>query len=221
MNRDFKGIWIPKHIWLDKNLSWTEKIILLEIHSFTSKEMECFFSNAYLAEFIGVSVPNITRSISSLIEKGYIEQTKFDGRNRYLRSLMSEELSLIKLTTQPNQIDEADSSKTESLYNNTNNNTTNKNGFDWEHYFEQMWLLYPNRSGKADARRHFKAKVKNDELLERFKTAMANYLKCEKVRNGFVKDGSTFFNQWEDWVSPTPSMMGRVQTNTNTAYKKL
>ena len=29
--RDFKGIWIPKEIWLDTRLNATEKIILVEI----------------------------------------------------------------------------------------------------------------------------------------------------------------------------------------------
>ena len=28
MKRDFKGVWIPKDIWLAKNLSWTEKLVL-------------------------------------------------------------------------------------------------------------------------------------------------------------------------------------------------
>ncbi len=32
-SRDFKGIWIPKEIWLSDQLSLMEKILLVEIHS--------------------------------------------------------------------------------------------------------------------------------------------------------------------------------------------
>ena len=31
--RDFKGIWIPKDIWLSKELSLMEKVLFVEIHS--------------------------------------------------------------------------------------------------------------------------------------------------------------------------------------------
>ena len=36
MERLIKGIWIPIEIWQDKSLSWNEKILLMEIDSFTS-----------------------------------------------------------------------------------------------------------------------------------------------------------------------------------------
>jgi len=26
MERDFKGVWIPKEVWLDENLTWMEKL---------------------------------------------------------------------------------------------------------------------------------------------------------------------------------------------------
>lgn len=45
MERQTKGIWIPIEIWEDKNLSWNERILLLEIDSFTTKDKDCFISN--------------------------------------------------------------------------------------------------------------------------------------------------------------------------------
>jgi len=33
MKRDFKGIWIPKEIWLNENLTLQEKVFLVEIES--------------------------------------------------------------------------------------------------------------------------------------------------------------------------------------------
>jgi hypothetical protein len=32
-NRDFKGVWIPKEIWINTDLSIIEKVLLVEIDS--------------------------------------------------------------------------------------------------------------------------------------------------------------------------------------------
>lgn len=72
LQRDFKGVWIPKEIWLDKNLSWTEKLILVEIDSL-SELNQCFASNEHFSEFIGVSKDRVTKIVASLKSKGYVE----------------------------------------------------------------------------------------------------------------------------------------------------
>jgi hypothetical protein len=41
MERDFKGVWIPKEIWLDERLNALEKIILTEIDSLDATERGC------------------------------------------------------------------------------------------------------------------------------------------------------------------------------------
>ena len=71
MERAFKGIWIPKEIWLDDNLNWVEKILLVEIDSLDNEE-GCFASNAYFANFFKLSKRRISELISSLNGKGYI-----------------------------------------------------------------------------------------------------------------------------------------------------
>lgn len=70
--RDFKGVWIPREIWLDRNLNWSEKLLLVEIDSL-AKNGECFASNAYFAEFFALSKDRISRLVTSLREKGYVE----------------------------------------------------------------------------------------------------------------------------------------------------
>jgi len=85
-NRLIKGVWIPIDIWDNETLNWTEKILLVQIDSYTSKETSCFFSNEYIAKLLKISVTQASRTISSLMKKGYIEQTGFDGRKRYIRS---------------------------------------------------------------------------------------------------------------------------------------
>jgi hypothetical protein len=73
--------------------------------------------------------------------------------------------------------------------------------------FENLWKQYPNRSGKKAALRHFKATVKSGDDLNEITKALENYLNSNNVRKGFVKNGSTWFNEWRDWVEPTDLMM--------------
>lgn len=71
MNRNFKGIWIPAHIWLDDNINLTEKCLLAEIDSLSDID-GCFASNQYFADFFGLSKDRISKLISGLRKKGYI-----------------------------------------------------------------------------------------------------------------------------------------------------
>ena len=86
MERLIKGIWIPIEIWQDKSLSWNEKILLMEIDSFTSKGHECYISNEYIAELLGVSMSWASKCLSHLMEIGYVKMVRFDGRKRYVES---------------------------------------------------------------------------------------------------------------------------------------
>ena len=86
--REVKGIWIPIGIWEDKNLTWNEKILFLEIDSFTTKEKDCYFSDEYIAQLLGVCTTRANKILSSLINKGYVIKTAFDGRKRYVKSAL-------------------------------------------------------------------------------------------------------------------------------------
>ena len=71
MNRDFKGIWIPKELWLNTELTMQEKIFLVEIDSLDNEE-GCFASNAYFAEFFQLSKSRVSQIIKSLETKELI-----------------------------------------------------------------------------------------------------------------------------------------------------
>lgn len=86
MDRDFKGVWIPRELWLSRDLTGNEKIVLFEIDSFTSQEKPCFISDEYIGELVGVTPKAANRIVSSLVKKGFVEKVGFDGRNRFLRS---------------------------------------------------------------------------------------------------------------------------------------
>lgn len=121
MERDFKGVWIPKEIWLDERLNALDKIILTEIDSLDMTERGCYASNRHIAEFCQCSETKVSTAISKLIKLGYLYVKSFDGRQRELKSRVS------KFERQDLKISEADlkNLKQSNTYNNTNNNTSN------------------------------------------------------------------------------------------------
>lgn len=88
MDRQFKGIWIPAEIWEAHDLSWNEKILLMEIDSFTAAGKDCYISNEYIAGLLGINETNASRTLSGLIKKGYVALIRFDGRHRYVESAL-------------------------------------------------------------------------------------------------------------------------------------
>lgn len=74
MERDFKGIWIDKSIWLNNELTVMEKLFLVEIDSLDN-ERGCFASNAHFSEFFQISKGRCTQIIKSLEAKKMVSVT--------------------------------------------------------------------------------------------------------------------------------------------------
>lgn len=124
MDRIVKGIWIPIEIWQNRSLSWNEKILLMEIDSFTAKDRECYISNEYIAELLGVSVSWASKCLSHLLELGLVRVVKFNGRQRYVESTIQFKSALNESSMQ-------DGTKVPYTYNNeyiNNNNSLYKKG---------------------------------------------------------------------------------------------
>lgn len=122
--RDFKGIWLPKEIWLDDDLNATDKIIFAEIDSLDVEDSEgCFASNEYLANFCKCSITKVSTSISKLIELGYVKVVKTDGRKRWLKT----SLSKFESQTNKNEKPEIQEMKDSNIPSNKDDKNSNKN----------------------------------------------------------------------------------------------
>lgn len=88
-NRDFKGIWIPRDVWLDNRLNMIEKSILMEIDSLDCEDSGCFASNEYLADFCQCSQTKVSNTISKLTKLGYVYTQSFNGKTRVLKSCLT------------------------------------------------------------------------------------------------------------------------------------
>ncbi len=123
MERIVKGIWIPIEIWQNRSLSWNEKILLMEIDSFTAKDRECYISNEYIAELLGVSVSWASKCLSHLLELGLVRVVKFDGRKRYVESTIQFKADLNESSMQDGtKVPHTDNNE----YININNNSLYK-----------------------------------------------------------------------------------------------
>jgi hypothetical protein len=122
-NRDFKGVWIPKEIWLNTDLSIIEKVLLVEIDSLDNSERGCFASNEYLASFVQLSEGRVANIISDLKKRKFIIQVFFDGRNRGLRISKSE--SSFNENVKPDLTKTGKQNPRKREHNNTMNNTDN------------------------------------------------------------------------------------------------
>lgn len=68
-----KGLWIPAEILLNKALSDKEKIILSMILYLSDETGSCFASNKYIASIVNVTSDRVSKIVSSLKKKEYIE----------------------------------------------------------------------------------------------------------------------------------------------------
>ena len=126
--RIVKGIWFPIEIWEADDLDWNEKILLLEIDSFTSKGLDCYMSNEYIAGMFKVSERKAADMVNDLIAKGYVIKTKFDGRRRFIESNIITKLAGQTCKKQQGRLAKksiADSQKMQTNYNKINNDSTN------------------------------------------------------------------------------------------------
>ena len=70
-------------------------------------------------------------------------------------------------------------------------------------WFDDLWKQYPRPLGRKAALRSFMGSVKTARGLDRIKVALVNYrakLVEEKTDPAYIQHGSTWFNNWDDWI---------------------
>jgi len=78
-----------------------------------------------------------------------------------------------------------------------------------EEFFDKVWSNYPDKVKRKEALRHFTASVKTEKDFTDIQTALENYkarLESEPTRP--TQNGSTWFNNWRDWIDAS-SQIGR------------
>ena len=215
MERDFKGVWIPREVWLDDSLSALEKVILIEIDSLDTEENHCYASNKYLAEFCQCSEIKVSQAIKKFIFLGYIEQISFDGRTRILKSRLKDCLNQTYKKYKADLKKISPINKENNIENNIDNikekNIKKEKDSLLIDEFETIWTRYPRHEGKQNAlKSYIKARHEGVDMVT-IKDAVESYRRmCESERREkrYIKQGSTWFNQrsWEDEYGTTKTL---------------
>lgn len=139
---------IPAGVRYDKELKDKAKLLYGEISSLSNKEGKCWATNSYFAELYDVSNETISRLISDLVDRGYIERVieyKEGTREikcRYLR------INTPLLTKTSIPIDEKINTPIDENVkeNNTSILIINKNKVVVEEYENEIGMLTPYQS---------------------------------------------------------------------------
>ena len=206
MERDFKGVWIPKEVWLDNRLNALDKVILTEIDSLDQGESGCYASNKYIADFCQCSERKVSDAITKLTKLGYIKLTSFDGRMRVLQSCLAKSASL------PRKNCEADTQNLlgSTIENNTVNNTdiTHSEIQDIFDMYHDICKSLPKVRLVTDKRKStVKARLKKygkEQIREAFEKAERS-----KFLTGQVKDFKASF----DWILNETNLAKIIEGN--------
>lgn len=214
--RSFQGVWIPKEIYLDERLGALEKILLVEIASLDNGD-GCFASNEYFAGFCQCSDKQVRNMIAKLKDLGLVEQVKFDGRKRWLKTRMEKTSMQTGKICHPDRknLPVSKTDTTKDIFNNIYNNINNishaapngtADGTAQEHW-EKFWDSYvPVKAGgrlvgkgsKATAEKKYKQLLAKGVKPEDILRGLQAYLRfCQN--NGQLTCGVTVFLNQERW----------------------
>ena len=186
-NRDFKGVWIPKEIWLNTDLSIIEKVLLVEIDSLDNSDRGCFASNEYLANFVQLSEGRVANIISDLKKRKFIIQVFFDGRNRGLRISKSESSFNENVKAESTKTGKQTTRKRE--HNNTVNKTTNNTDYILS---ENSKEFSPIEINEIEIKEKKNGKVNPFQLISELQKEEEKAKNCEKKEKEERKPNPTY-----------------------------
>lgn len=221
MERDFKGIRIPKEIRLDEDLNIMMKVLLVEIDSLENEDW-CFASNSYFSKFFWISETQISVYIKKLKELWYIEEVWFDWRKRYLRSRVKEKLKSDSKKSFGQPLRKVKGRLKEKLkHNNINNNIllSNDNNSEAENLKETPLLSVVEdikEKEKSSAKKEKESfwNVEINEFIEKIKE------KCNSLWIMYDKTKEREFSRHiltarEFWENSTKCWMTRTDFSIN------
>lgn len=148
----------------------------------------------------------LTKDISQVKNKnllGYVFKNvmSLDALNETVKKVIYNTINIYNIIINDN---DNDNDKLVDLsYNDTSNDTLSKKEVAYREEFEQLWSKYPNKKGKKDAFKHFKAARNKGVTYETIENGLNNYLDYfsknpDKLK--YAKYGSTWFcgENWDD-----------------------
>ena len=211
MKRDFKGIWIPKEIWLNEDLSIMEKLFLIEIDSLDNEE-GCYASNEHFSNFFGLSKNRCTEIIKSLEKKGLIsiELQREPGKKNISKRI-------IRVLDKSNRGYSENREENNTLSNNTIDNNIYSQIIDYLN--EKANRNY--RSNIPKNQRLIQARIKENFTVEDFKKVIdikvQEWGKNEKM-NKYLRPETLFGTKFESYLNEKEEKNARSEKTGGFEY---
>lgn len=89
---DFKGLWMPREIYLRRDINALEKFLWTEIYTLHDREKGgCFASEEFFCERLGIQRRNLYKMLKHLKDIGLVEDVHFDGRMKIRKAVYTQE----------------------------------------------------------------------------------------------------------------------------------
>ena len=221
--RDFKGVWIPKEIWLSTDLKVMEKLILVEIDSLDNED-GCFASNEHFSKFFSLSKNRCSEIIKSLEKKGYIkidyiyqEGSKAISR-RVIRCVRNIDGGIRNIDNPIRKTEEGYSENREdnnTSFNNTFSNTSNKKDIVEQSSttplpYEEIVQYLNQKTGKnfkhtsKVTQRHIRARLAEGFTVSDFKQVIdkkcSDWLRDQKMKE-YLRPETLFGTKFESYLN--------------------
>lgn len=221
--RDFKGVWIPKEIWLSTDLKVMEKLILVEIDSLDNED-GCFASNEHFSKFFSLSKNRCSEIIKSLEKKGYIkidyiyqEGSKAISR-RVIRCVRNIDGGIRNIDNPIRKTEEGYSENREdnnTSFSNTFNNTSNKKDIVEQSSttplpYEEIVQYLNQKTGKnfkhtsKVTQRHIRARFAEGFTVNDFKQVIdkkcSDWLRDQKMKE-YLRPETLFGTKFESYLN--------------------
>jgi len=210
--KQFLGSFIPNCLMEYEGLTATAKLCWARLAQYAGKDGRCYPMQETIAKEIGISTVQVKRILKELETKGFIYIKKPTGQDRLLHKnniyffIKHEVFDISGSIVDDTSVGIVDD--TSKIIDKENHKK--ENHIQHDTFFEQLWSAYPKPVGKKDAYRHYKASVKTEQDKKDISAAMQSYIKSEPVQREiqrgstqYIQNGSTWFNNWRDYVSLT------------------
>lgn len=213
-NRKFQGVWIPADLWLDRDLSLTDKVMLVEIASLETEERGCYASNSHFSEFFGLSNSRVSEIINALAKRGLLtielirEGKQVVERRIWIATPFGKPNTPSENAVTPFGKRGYPPSENAEGSNTKSNNTNNKTITDVSDAFELFWQSTFRNGSKKKSKEIFAAIVKREKRdpMEFARILVVDVIaRKESAQYGFDKlHITTYLNQerWNDNLTP-------------------
>ena len=182
-----KGFWLSIELLHDKKTTMQEKLLLIEINQLSMLDKGCIASNNHFAETFKVKKESISRSLSSLEQKGYITTEIKAGSRNHDRTITINKLLL-----------QDDKAITNCLESKENKTSPSSNQLDYDNFFN-IWNEFATKNNKAKIAKLSDSRKKKIALrLKEYKNLLEifTYVLKKSESSYFLLNGNFYTFDW-------------------------